>query len=119
MASDMTEPTLPHTHRSLGRRYRNYYGIARFRGRSRRRAASRTNQPPIHPRAAADVGFDLELRPGAEPCPVDLDVPDDALDVVAGFRERNALDPVDRIDADQQDRAGVVMITRLSSRTMS
>src|SRR5262249_25078389 len=48
--------------------------------------------------AAAKVGFDQEPRIVVESRAVDLHIFDDALDVVARLRNRNALDPVDRID---------------------
>src|SRR5262245_30496768 len=47
---------------------------------------------------AMQVGFDQELRAAAETNAVDLKVFEHALDVVARFGERDALDPVDRID---------------------
>src|SRR5262249_41447222 len=48
--------------------------------------------------AAMQVGFDQELRAAAETNAVDLEVFEYALDVIARFGERDALDPVDRID---------------------
>src|SRR5262245_15488225 len=50
-------------------------------------------------RAAADVRLEHQLGAAAEAHAIDLQVLQDALDVVAGLGERNALDPVDRIDA--------------------
>src|SRR5215510_12841455 len=47
---------------------------------------------------AMQVGFDQELRAAAETNAVDLKVFEYALDVIARFGERDALDPVDRID---------------------
>src|SRR5215831_497149 len=47
---------------------------------------------------AMQVGFDQELRAAAKTNAVDLKVFEHALDVVARFGERDALDPIDRID---------------------
>ena len=44
------------------------------------------------------VGLDQELRAAAETNAVDLKILQHALDVIARFGERDALDPVDRID---------------------
>src|ERR1700751_3197672 len=48
--------------------------------------------------AATQVGLDQELRAAAETNAVDLEIFQHALDVIARFGERDALDPVDRID---------------------
>src|SRR6516165_2642024 len=48
--------------------------------------------------AAMQVGLDQELRAAAETDAVDLKILQHALDVIARFGERDALDPVDRID---------------------
>src|ERR1700712_3619362 len=48
--------------------------------------------------AAAQVRLDQQLGTTAETEPIDLDVLHDALHVVARFRERDALHPIDRID---------------------
>ena len=47
--------------------------------------------------AAAQVGFDQKLGIVFDERAIDLHVLDHALDVIARFRDRNALDPVDRI----------------------
>src|SRR6516225_1887763 len=47
---------------------------------------------------AMQVGLDQELRAAAETDAVDLEIFQHALDVIARFGERDALDPVDRID---------------------
>src|SRR6266567_7852085 len=47
---------------------------------------------------AMQVGLDQELRAAAETNAVDLEIFQHALDVIARFGERDALDPVDRID---------------------
>src|SRR6202043_2555572 len=64
-----------------------------------RKRATRA-KPSVPLGAAANVRFDHAPGPGpaAQAYAIDLDVLEDALDVVAGFRERNALDPIDRID---------------------
>src|SRR5712671_5860894 len=49
-------------------------------------------------RAAPQVGLDHQARSVPELGAVDLHVLDHALDVVARFREGDALDPIDRID---------------------
>src|SRR5712691_9951711 len=56
--------------------------------------------PPlsVRRRAAAQVGLDDERRVVAEARAIDLHVLHHALHVVAGLHERDALDPVDRID---------------------
>ena len=51
-----------------------------------------TRAPKLH------VGIDQQPVTAAEADPVDLQVFHDALHIVPGFRERNALDPVDWID---------------------
>src|SRR5499427_1665749 len=67
---------------------------SRFRPATRaRRSARRCLHCP-----AMQVGFDQELRAAAETNAVDLEIFEHALDVVARFGERDALDPVDRID---------------------
>src|ERR1700681_956588 len=48
--------------------------------------------------SAAQARLAQEALAAAEPRPIDLHVFDDALDVIAGLRKRDALDPVDRID---------------------
>ena len=48
--------------------------------------------------AAAQVGLDQQPRIVVEPGAIDLHVLDNALHVIARLRERDALDPVDRID---------------------
>ena len=48
--------------------------------------------------AAAQVGFDLQLRAPAKAGAIDLQVLHDALDIVARLGDRDALDPVDRVD---------------------
>src|SRR5207253_203958 len=69
--------------------------IVRFRtiGRPGARTGS-----SVHRRATSYVGVDGKRRIGAEARAIDLKVLHHALDVVAGLHERNALDPVDRID---------------------
>ena len=44
------------------------------------------------------IGFDLQPRSAPEACAIDLQILHDALYVVAGLRERNLLDPIDRVD---------------------
>src|SRR5207253_6281506 len=53
----------------------------------------------IGERAATDIRLDQELRAAAEADAINLQVLEDALDVITRLRERNAFDPVDRIDA--------------------
>ena len=49
-------------------------------------------------RAAAQVGLDQQLAAAAEARAIDLQVLHDPLDVIARLGDRDALDPVDRID---------------------
>src|ERR1700749_2685478 len=48
--------------------------------------------------AAAQIGLDHQAGAAAEPSAIDLNVLDDALHVVARLGERDALDPIDRVD---------------------
>src|SRR5439155_14719773 len=49
--------------------------------------------------ALLDVGLDQQFRAAAEAGTIDLQVLHDARDVIARLGDRNALNPVDRIDA--------------------
>src|SRR5215813_9251564 len=46
-----------------------------------------------------DVGFDHQLAAAAKTCAIDLQVFHNPRDIVARFGDRDALDPVDRINA--------------------
>ena len=48
--------------------------------------------------AAVEVGLDLQPRPAAEACAIDLQILHDPLHVVPGFREPDQLGPIGRID---------------------
>src|ERR1700722_3034710 len=48
--------------------------------------------------AAVQVGLDLEPRPAAETCAIDLQIFHDPLHVIASLGEWNLLDPVDCVD---------------------
>src|SRR5437867_1535847 len=62
------------------------------------RAARAALVRSIRARPASQVRLDQETRAAAEADAIDLHVFHDALHVVARLRERDALDPVDRID---------------------
>src|ERR1700720_4961851 len=55
------------------------------------------SDPSVARASAMQIGLDQQLRPAAEAYPVNLQVLHHPLNVVARFRERNALDPVNGI----------------------
>src|SRR5262249_20322462 len=61
-------------------------------------ARADSRDPNLFDVAAMQVGLDLQPRAAAKSGTVDLQVLHDPLHIVAGLRERNQLDPIDRID---------------------